>query len=297
MNFAKSFKLSSIFPLSVALLWGLSVVVQKCVVNKIGVFTYNAARLTIAAAFVYFIYRIQCITCKKYNSVIISGSKKIKKELFIGGLLCGITLAGNSFFLQAGLETTDAGKGGFINSLYIVFVPVLNLIFCGKRPSRGIVASIPLALSGLYCLCGYKNFYFQKGDLFLITGAFCFAIQILLTDYYANRLNSYLFCSIQLSVSAIISIIGMFMFEGIDLASIYNCLMPILYNSVFGCGIALVLQTLSQKITDPAVASIMFSVESVFTVILAAFLINEQMSAIEYIGCALVLGAVFSSQK
>lgn len=87
------------------------------------------------------------------------------------------------------------------------------------------------------------------------------------------------------------------MFEGIDLASIYNCLMPILYNSVFGCGIALVLQTLSQKITDPAVASIMFSVESVFTVILAAFLINEQMSAMEYIGCALVLGAVFSSQK
>ncbi|NLX62270.1 MAG: DMT family transporter, partial [Tissierellia bacterium] len=61
-------------------------------------------------------------------------------------------------------------------------------------------------------------------------------------------------------------------------------------------GVAYTLQIIGQKYTNPTLASIIMSLESVFSVISGAIFLNESMIAREIIGCVLVFIAVIIAQ-
>ena len=72
--------------------------------------------------------------------------------------------------------------------------------------------------------------------------------------------------------------------------------MPLLYVGVLSNGIAYTLQNLAQKDANPTVVSLIFSLESIFSVAAGAILLQEVLSFREYVGCALMLVAVVLSQ-
>ena len=71
---------------------------------------------------------------------------------------------------------------------------------------------------------------------------------------------------------------------------------PILFLGIGSSGIAYTLQIIGQRGINPAAASIILSLESVFGVIGSALFLSERMSAREYVGCAVVFLAVLISQ-
>ena len=70
-----------------------------------------------------------------------------------------------SYFQQKGLETTTAGKSGFITALYIVIVPIAG-VFLKKKAPRTVWLSVVLAVAGLYCLCITEGFSINEGDCY-----------------------------------------------------------------------------------------------------------------------------------
>ncbi len=52
----------------------------------------------------------------------------------------------------------------------------------------------------------------------------------------------------------------------------------------------------AQKFTDPTVASLLMSLESVFAVLAGALLLGEQMSSRELLGCAVLFAAIILVQ-
>ena len=62
------------------------------------------------------------------------------------------------------------------------------------------------------------------------------------------------------------------------------------------CGVAYTLQILGQRYTDPAVATLLMSLESVFAALAGWLLLNETLSLKELAGCALVFAAVIAAQ-
>ena len=78
--------------------------------------------------------------------------------------------------------------------------------------------------------------------------------------------------------------------------SVASAILPILYLGICSSGIAYTLQILGQKGTNPAAASIILSLESVFGALGAALIIGNALSLREYIGCAVILFAVILSQ-
>ena len=78
--------------------------------------------------------------------------------------------------------------------------------------------------------------------------------------------------------------------------AILTSLPSLMYLGVCSSGIAYTLQIIGQKGSDPAVASLILSMESVFAVIGAAIVLGERLSTREYIGCAVVLVAVILAQ-
>ena len=101
---------------------------------------------------------------------------------------------------------------------------------------------------------------------------------------------------IQLMTSAAIALVCALAFEHPDPAAIAAAFVPILYAGICSDGIAYTFQIIAQKTTDPTVASILMSLESVFAAIGGWLILSESLSAVELLGCALVFAAVMLAQ-
>ena len=84
--------------------------------------------------------------------------------------------------------------------------------------------------------------------------------------------------------------------RGTDISVVFDAILPLLFLGIGSSGIAYTLQIIGQKGVNPAAASILMSLESVFGVIGAAIILGEKMSEREYLGCAIVFVAVILSQ-
>ena len=71
---------------------------------------------------------------------------------------------------------------------------------------------------------------------------------------------------------------------------------PILYAGIFSSGVAYTLQIIGQEGLNPTVASLLMSLESVFSVIAGWLILGQSMGAKELIGCGLIFVAIVLAQ-
>ena len=190
---------------------------------------------------------------------------------------------------------TTAGKAGFITALYIVLVPILG-VFIRKKVKPIVWLCVILAVAGLYLLCMTDGLSLGRGDLLVLLCAFAFSIHILVIDYFAPRTDGVALSCIQFFVCGILSLFPMFLAETPVWFAILDCWIPILYAGVLSCGVAYTLQILAQKHTDPTVASLLLSLESVFAAIAGAIILHEQLAPRELAGCVLMFAAIIIAQ-
>ena len=84
----------------------------------------------------------------------------------------------------------------------------------------------------------------------------------------------------------------MVLFEHPTFKALKDCAFPILYVGILSSGVAYTLQIMAQKDSNPTIISLLLSLESVFSVVSGAILLNERMTGREYLGCALMMAAV-----
>ncbi len=132
--------------------------------------------------------------------------------------------------------------------------------------------------------------------MLVIACAFGFAVHILVIDHFSPKADGIKLSCLQFLVAGLLSVPFMAVFEDIDWANVLACRQPILYSGVLSCGVAYTLQVVAQKNTEPAVASLILSLESVFAVISGIILLHEQISAREILGCATMFAAILLAQ-
>ena len=94
----------------------------------------------------------------------------------------------------------------------------------------------------------------------------------------------------------ILCAVPMLVQEQPQIGEILAAWMPLAYAGVLSCGVAYTLQVIAQKNTDPTVASLILSLESVFSVLAGWVILGERLSGRELFGCALVFTAVLLAQ-
>ncbi|MHC1722943.1 MAG: DMT family transporter [Aminipila sp.] len=274
-----------------SLLWGASFVAQRIGMNYIGPFTFTASRFLIGAlSLIPVIFLMDKINAKQEVTV-----PKETKSLLVGGIACGVALFSAISFQQIGLIYTTAGKAGFITALYIVLVPLLGL-FLHKKVEKIIWFGVALAVIGLYLLCVKDGSGMSKGDLIVLCGTFFWAIHILTVDHFVQKVDSLKMSFLQFLIAGIISLIVAAFSETIIFSDIVRSAGPILFTGIFVVGIAYTLQILGQKDTNPTIAALILSMESVFAVISGMIFLGEQMSAKEVMGCILMFSAVIITE-
>ena len=123
-----------------------------------------------------------------------------------------------------------------------------------------------------------------------------FAVQILLIDSFAQDLDGLRLNCVQALVVAVLSIPWMLLTEELSMDNILACWLPLGFAGILSMGVAYSLQIVGQKHLEPAAASLIMSLESVFAALGGWLVLNETMTLWELTGCALVFAAVILSQ-
>ncbi len=273
-----------------AFIWGTAFVAQSMGMDYLGPFTFNGVRSMICG-----IALLPCIALlNKINGA--SGKRSgSKKDLITGGIACGLLLFAASSLQQVGIQYTTAGKAGFITAFYIVIVPVLG-IFLRKKTGWKVWLAVLLALTGLYFLCMTGKFSVGKGDLLIFLCALVFSLHILVIDYFSPRADGVKMSCIQFFVCGLASLPFMMTMETPRLSAMLEGILPLLYAGVLSCGVAYTLQIVGQKNVNPAVASLILSLESCFSVLAGWLVLGERLSVRESIGCVLMFTAIILAQ-
>ncbi len=289
---------SNIMLLITALIWGSAFVAQKAGA-ALEPFTYNGVRMLIGGLVLIPVIMLFNKMNAAQETKTIEEKKAYTKRSIFGGICCGIVLCIASNLQQFGIYfDTDAGKAGFITALYIVIVPVLGLFL--KQKVKPIVwGCIALGVVGFYLLTmagSGVGFGMSIGDFFVLLCAVMFAVHILVCDHFIETCDGIVMSSVQFLTTGVISLILMVIFEEPSIAAIVDCWLPILYCGVLSSGVAYTLQILGQKHAEPATASLILSLESVFAVIFGALILKESMTTTELLGCVVIFIAVLIPQ-
>lgn len=184
-------------------------------------------------------------------------TKEDYKLLIKGGICCGVALCISTNLQQVGiLMGASAGKAGFLTAVYILLVSILGL-FLHKKCGINIWFAVVLALVGLYFLCMQDKNGFQPADLqHSISGIKAWA-------------QAFLSCSAWI---------------------------PILYAGILSYGVGYTLQIIGQNGLNPTVASLIMSLEAVFSAVFGWLILGQKLNAKEMLGCCLIFAAIILAQ-
>lgn len=286
---------NSILLLLTAAIWGAAFVAQSVGMEYIGPFTFNFVRNIIGGVVlipcIWLMNRIKGNNREEENEE----KKQDLKTLLIGGVCCGAALFLASNSQQIGIQYTTVGKAGFITALYIVIVPILG-IFLKKKCGFLVWISVFVALLGFYLLSVKDGFRLEIADMYLLASAFLFSIHILVIDYFSPKVDGVKMSCIQFFVCGILSGVVMLFTEEFHVRDILAAWMPVLYAGVLSCGVAYTLQIIGQKDYNPTIASLILSLESVFSVIAGWIILGQALSKRELMGCVLIFCGIIMAQ-
>ncbi|WP_283607321.1 DMT family transporter [Faecalispora anaeroviscerum] len=272
-----------------AIIWGTSLIPQKLGTLYLGPFSFGAARFLMGAI----IFFPLSLLLKR-----ISREEKktfLRKDLVIGGGLCGTAMFLGAYFQQLGLAHTTVGKTGFITSMYIVLIPLFGLFFHRKTELKTWIC-IALATVGLYLLCMSENFSISKGDFYVLISAVFWSIQITLVDTYSKKTDSLELVLVEFMISGLFSLFCALQLESPTTQAVTSSIGPILYTGIMVVGVAYTLQALGQKTVAPAIAGLILSMESLFAAVAGAVAFQETMSLREISGCVFMFCALILTQ-
>jgi len=302
-----------------AMIWGTAFVFQRTGMESIEPITFNAARMALAAVAVGTVSVVTAPAEKKRfagERIIgpgerISGSngevtgpgerntgpgeeqrRAYHRNTLIGGICCGTFLAAASIFQQMGIVYTTAGKAGFITAMYMLLVPVIGTVFFHKRNSWIVWLAVLIGVAGMYLLCMTEGFRLTRGDTLVCICALLFSGHILCCDHFVQLGDPIRISAIQFASCTVISAIAAVILEQPTWGKIVSAAIPILYCGLISGGLGYTLQIIAQKFTDPTIASLLMSLESVFAVIAGALLLGERMSTRELLGCVVMFAAI-----
>ena len=277
--------------LAASFVWGTAFAFQRMAAGHIGAITFNFYRSVLAALSLGVLLFVSNRRKKPEER-----KKSDPKKIAIGGTVCGVLVITASIVQQYAIADVEAGKAGFLATLYILLVPLFSVVFLHKRVAPSLWVSVLLGLTGLYFISVKEGFTISPSDALILLSAGIYAVYILAADYYVRFGSPTELNCAQFIVASVVCLIGMFAVEEPTLAELRDNIIPILYLGIFSSAIAYTLQFAAQRDGNPVAVTLLLSMESVFSVLGAAVLLHEFLSGRELFGCGIMLCAVILVQ-
>jgi len=206
-------------------------------------------------------------------------------------LLIGLFLACVYICCAYGLLYTSISNAGFICALPVVTTPVLEFIITRKKPGRKLFVSLLLCTAGLALLTLGDGFRPALGDIICLGVAVFYAIDLVLTDRAVHRedVDALQLGVFQLGVAGAVMLILSLLLEQPHLPSTPAFWASALFLAIFCTGVAFVVQAVQQQYTSASHVGLIFTLEPLFSAIVAYFFAHEVLRPRGYVGAALMM--------
>lgn len=277
-----------------SVIWGSNFIVQKVVAADIGPFLFMSVRSLLGSlTMVPIVLLLEKRTAPENRA---HYDRRTFFQLLRTAFLCGVINVTGSVLVQWGLIYTTASKAGFLNAIYIIFVPVVGLLFFKKTPNRFMWLGIVLATVGLYSLCLNETLTINPGDLIILGSTLFFSVHIHLISRFVHEFNGVHLVCLEFFFASLYCLVCSLLIEEPSLRQIAECRFSILFSGVLGIGICYILQVTAQKYTDPTIAALLMSLEAVFGALGGVLILHESFTLRELIGVLFIVAAVIIAQ-
>ena len=280
-----------------AFIWGTAFVAQSAG-SGMGAYSFLAGRSWLAVlVLIPTVFAFDAVRKKQGQPYGWPKEKSERKTLLVAGLVCGTFLFAASAAQQIGITINPStAKAAFLTAMYVVMVPVFGL-FLGRKGSVQLWVSMVIAVAGLYMLCMKNGFGgIETSDWILLSCAVLFSFQIIAVDHFSPQVDGVRLSLAEFLVVSVESTVAALLFEQPAMAEFVTYAGPILYCGVMSSGVAYTLQILGQRDLNPAVASLIMCLESVFSALGGWLLLHQNLSFRESTGCVLLFAAVVLAQ-
>ncbi len=265
-----------------ALIWGSSFVFVKNAVDVVAPSQLLAMRFTIGCLL------LSVLFCKRL--------KVINKDYIISGGIIGVCLFLAYFIQTIGITDTTPGKNAFLTAIYCVMVPFLFWFLGKTKPDRYNIFAALICIVGIGFVSLEKDFSIRFGDALTLIGGFLYAVHLVAITLLSKGKDPIVITILQFAVTAVLSWI-VALFEGNMAWELpLDAIGEIVFLGVMPTAGALLLQNIGQKNTNPSVAAIILSLESVFGVLFSMLLYGEELTIKIAIGFVLIFAAVIISE-
>lgn len=260
--------------------------------DYIGPFGFNGVRFWVGAIAI-----LPLVWWTRRTSTEVFQPRPAWLSLPVACTILGFILFMGSALQQWGLLFTTAGKAGFITSLYIVVVPLLGLFL--KHPLRlSHILGCTIATIGVYLLAFHGGGEaINIGDIAVLVGVLFWSLHILCISRFVPYFSGVELAVGQFFMCGVFNFIALVPFgETLTLSGIMATAIPILYCGIFSSGLGYTLQIIGQKKVPPTEASLLCSLEMIFSVLAGILVLGETMTLREIIGCVLMTIGIFAAQ-
>ena len=266
------------------LIWGSTFFLIKDTLDHVDTMFMLAFRFTLAAAVLALVFR------RRWKGADLS-------YLWQGGVL-GL-LMGAAYILQTfGLMGTTPGKNAFFTAVYCVIVPFLYWAVDGKSPTRWNVLAALLCVAGIGLVSwDGGGLALAAGDVLTLCAGFFLACHIVAVARFSGGRDVFLLTIIQFAMMALMSWVGTAFTRGIPMDGLPGHAWGVLLYLTFGAtAVALLIQNVGQKYTEPSSAALLLSLEAPFGVLFSVLFGAESPTPLMYLGFALIFSAVVCSE-
>ena len=276
----------------VPIIWGFAFIFQDIGNRYLSPIIFSGFRSLIGTTFLMTAIFIRYFINKSLKKNVVLFTKKE----FLSGIILGVVTAIAMSLQQIGILYAGAGKSGFITSLYIIFVPIIGILF-HKKTSFIVAIALVISVTGLYLISiNSGKFVFDIGTVFLVGSAIFYALQILLIDLFSPGCDAINLSALQFLFATIVQIPFAFLIEDVSMEHFNKALLPLLFCGVVSTGIAFTIQIYAQKNVPVVLATVIMSLESVFAIIFSMIFLKSTYGLFEILGCVLIFVAVLLIQ-
>ena len=260
-------------------LWGTSFILTKNITEDVPIFLYMGLRFAIAfLGFAPLFFHL----------------KHLNKKAILMSVITGMIYFFGYTIQTYGLQTTTAGKAGFVTGLSAIIVPFILWLGFKKPLNKRIWIAVILSVLGMAILLLEGESGIIIGDLIVLGSAIFWALFIIYNDKYVPLVDIYSYSMIQIAVISCTSFISSLLI-GESYASLSfspSFWWVMVYMGIGVMTLTILFQNWSQQYQGPTQTAIIFTLEPVFAALFGFIIGNEILSLFGWLGCGLIFVAI-----